>query len=459
MHKIFYWISLYLISLPLALAQPVVWILDGSASMQQAFGPTDKTSLVTRTLIKLSTNWPAQTPLGIISDSTPSATCANVTTLAPLAPLRSPATLNAQLKSYRATGKSALGTALKTAAQQVKEQAATMVVISDGVDDCGLDLCALSQQLHADSQGQLTIQVIGLGIPPAQEEALRCLAERNNGHYTTVTTAQQLLPASQEALNTVFKRSMVQLNAAYTPNDPIQKPSLWKLYQIEANQQRILKATLHAPIFEQPLLPGNYIATVRHEWLNGELAFTAAEGQPVTQTILLPGSAVQLNLVLNQKGTPPLAGTWRVYQHDTTGKPSQIAAQANRTTPQFVLPAGQYRITVTPTQGVDTLEHTLTLTAGKTIHHEFILKGSEVQPQAILPENEPKEITWLVYRQSSTQPLLTSMQEKPRFILSPGQYRLEAKQVNGYTGQSLLTIPLEPTLQQPMLSLTLPAQP
>lgn len=451
-------LGLLLLSAGLALAEPVIWVLDGSDSMKQTLGPTAKTNLVQKTLLRLSTDWDKQTPFGIISDGAPGKRCDSVTTLRPLALPDTPATLNTQLRNYRASGQSALGQAIQTAATAANytQAPATILVITDGGDDCAVDLCALSQQLKTAAAGKLTIQVLGLAVNPQQEASLRCLAEHNNGQYAAIATHPQLLSASKAALGRVFKRSPVTLTAVYTENQAITGNSLWKLYQLNADNSRKEHTTTYSASLQLELPPGRYLATVRHDRLTAELAFETAEGQPVTRTIPLGGGQLKISLALTSNPAP-IMGTWRIYQTDATGKTTQVAGQSNRLEPVFSLPPGSYTVKVSRDSAE--MEKTIELADGQTLTETLTLTASEVKPQALLPETEPKELTWIVYQildKNQQKQRLTSAQESPTFILPAGQYRLEAQQVNGFKGEQVLTVGADTSVLKPQIKLNPP---
>jgi Ca-activated chloride channel homolog len=105
------------------------------------------------------------------------------------------------LAEVNPAGATPLGHAIEAAAAYFHDRAevATLVVVTDGLENCGADLCRLANQL-AHTVPSIEIQLIGYGLLTSEGEAMRCLADQNGGTYTPVGTPDQLIEALEQSL-------------------------------------------------------------------------------------------------------------------------------------------------------------------------------------------------------------------------------------------------------------------
>jgi len=101
--------------------------------------------------------------------------------------------------AYKLTpkGKTPLGAAVRMAAEELKytEQKATVILLSDGVETCGVDPCQLGHDLE-NLGVDFTANVIGFDIKSKQDKAqLQCLAENTGGRFVTASNAAELQKA------------------------------------------------------------------------------------------------------------------------------------------------------------------------------------------------------------------------------------------------------------------------
>lgn len=104
-------------------------------------------------------------------------------------------------------GKTPLSQAVRMAAEELKftENAATVVLLSDGKETCDLDPCAVGAELERLGVN-FTAHVIGFDIRDAADKAqLQCLAENTGGTYVDARNSETL----KNALSKVTKASDV----------------------------------------------------------------------------------------------------------------------------------------------------------------------------------------------------------------------------------------------------------
>ncbi|MEM6590081.1 MAG: hypothetical protein AAF641_16675, partial [Pseudomonadota bacterium] len=127
-----------------------------------------------------------------------------------------------QVQAISPRGKTPLTDAVEKAAEALsyKVKPATIVLISDGLESCERDPCALAEALEK-SGVNFTAHVVGFGIGSDQDVgSLSCLAEETGGVFIEASNAAEL----QTALSNV-SQAVAQAPAAEPEPDPEAEPS------------------------------------------------------------------------------------------------------------------------------------------------------------------------------------------------------------------------------------------
>jgi Ca-activated chloride channel family protein len=95
-------------------------------------------------------------------------------------------------------GKTPLTESVRRAAGDLKstEEKATVILITDGIETCEADPCALGAELEA-SGVDFTAHVVGFGLTEEEGRAVACLAENTGGKYIQASDAGSLVEALQ----------------------------------------------------------------------------------------------------------------------------------------------------------------------------------------------------------------------------------------------------------------------
>lgn len=110
------------------------------------------------------------------------------------------AAIAAAVNGITPKGKTPLSAAVIQAAEALKysEEAATVILVSDGKETCQLDPCEVGRQLEATGV-DFTAHVIGFDVDnPADRAQLQCLAENTGGTFRTASNADELADALEE---------------------------------------------------------------------------------------------------------------------------------------------------------------------------------------------------------------------------------------------------------------------
>jgi Ca-activated chloride channel family protein len=171
-------------SAPAFAADSAMIVLDASGSMAGQLTGKPKIAMARDTLTSVLTDTPEKLALGLLAyGHRQKASCSDIELLVPPATGSSRAILDAA-KTVVPRGKAPLAASIEQAAQELnyQEQKATIIVVTDGADNCTGDPCAIAGDLKATG-ADFTIHVIGFGLKEADKEAVACLADATGGLY------------------------------------------------------------------------------------------------------------------------------------------------------------------------------------------------------------------------------------------------------------------------------------
>ena len=123
--------------------------------------------------------------------------CKDLEVVAPIGSDR--AAVAKTVNAIQPKGETPLAEAVKLAVGQLKdyEGEASVVVVSDGKDECGGDPCAAAREAIA-SGVHVRFHVVGFDVARDEAQQLQCVAREGNGKYFSASNASQLARALQE---------------------------------------------------------------------------------------------------------------------------------------------------------------------------------------------------------------------------------------------------------------------
>ena len=113
-------------------------------------------------------------------------------------------TLRNWVNNQRPVGKTPLGNSLVTAASYFnnKGQEANLIVLSDGIESCGVDPCRIVRDLQANG-AKMTAHVIGFDLNARDAGEIRCIADLTGGTYVDANRADQLIDGFRRAVEII----------------------------------------------------------------------------------------------------------------------------------------------------------------------------------------------------------------------------------------------------------------
>lgn len=173
-------------------------ILDGSGSMWGRIDGTPKVEIARDAVGAMLEDWPEDREIGLMAyGHRREGDCGDIEVLHAPAPLDK-SSMRETMAAISPRGKTPIGAAVRQASSSLAgvDAPASVVVVTDGLETCGADLCALGEEL-AQRGTPLTAHVIGFDIAESTGQ-LACLAEATGGQYLSAANADSLTGALQK---------------------------------------------------------------------------------------------------------------------------------------------------------------------------------------------------------------------------------------------------------------------
>jgi Ca-activated chloride channel family protein len=189
------------LSAPLLAEGKSIIVLDASGSMWGQIEGRAKLEIAREALGSVLADIPPETELGLMAyGHREKGSCTDIELVVP------PATGTAQAitdaaNAMKFLGKTPLTESVRRAASELKstEAKATVILITDGIETCEADPCALGAELEA-SGVDFTAHVVGFGLTAEEGATVACLADNTGGKYIEAKDAGSLVEALKTAV-------------------------------------------------------------------------------------------------------------------------------------------------------------------------------------------------------------------------------------------------------------------
>jgi Ca-activated chloride channel homolog len=180
-------------------ADDVMIVFDGSNSMWGQIDGVAKIEIARDAMGSLMGDWAEGTNVGLMAyGHRREGDCSDIeTVIAPGAIDREH--FMSRVRAITPRGKTPLTSAVEEAARVLsfRDNPATVVLITDGIETCQRDPCALAEELERMGVG-FTAHVVGFDLQGAEQEAVACIAERTGGRFIAAGDAAELGQALSE---------------------------------------------------------------------------------------------------------------------------------------------------------------------------------------------------------------------------------------------------------------------
>ena len=179
-------------------APRTILVLDASGSMWGQIDGTAKIEIAQGVVGTLLDSLPEGQDLGLaVYGHRTKGDCTDIETVVPPGPGTREA-IRAAVQAIKPRGKTPMTDAVIAAAEALKytEEAATVILVSDGIETCAPDPCAAAAALE-EAGVNFTAHVVGFDVAgdPAAQAQLQCLAGNTGGQYRGASNAAELAEA------------------------------------------------------------------------------------------------------------------------------------------------------------------------------------------------------------------------------------------------------------------------
>ncbi|GLQ76927.1 VWA domain-containing protein [Mesorhizobium huakuii] len=423
-------------------ANKVIIILDASGSMWAQIDGKPKLEIARESLRTVLQSVPADDEIGFMAyGHREKGSCDDIQLIVP-PQAGSASAITDAADSLKFLGKTPLTAAVKQAAEALKytEDKATVVLITDGLETCGGDPCALGKELKA-SGVDFTADVVGFGLTADEGKQIACLAENTGGKYIQASDEKAL----QEAL--------VETVAAPAPApapEPAPAPApAPKAAEVDYNliPQAFLKEGGEVPKIDvyYEVFPDDakgvggdhvndgYNAVKFHVPAGNYIVVASSGAAKAEQKVSLTADkATELALNLN-------AAEISIHARPAPGADVDRNAQISIAYPggtsdsnygevKFVVPAGETKVTVK--LGAGEASETLQLAPGQVVDKDMIVGVGKAKANAFYTQGGEKaetDVGWKVYKAAkkldgSRDQVTYAYGPDSQFDLPPGDY-------------------------------------
>lgn len=377
-------------SAPVVCAQdlnPAMIVLDASGSMWGQIDGVNKITIAQDVVGDVVASVSGSRQLGLIAyGHNRKGDCTDIETLVALGPADQTTTAIAQkVGAINPKGKTPLSDAVKQAAAQLRssEEPATVILVTDGLETCGADPCALGRELE-EAGVDFTAHVVGFGLSREQGAQVACLAEETGGTYLPAGDADQLRAALSQTISEPVEAVVAppppprpernfQINVALTPDHPpleegeIQRLDL-RLVPSAGSERRLG----HMPVQTIPAEPGDYSLTAKFQGGEAAMPVTVNPDGMTHAILVLKAGLADLVAIIPQGDfeIPKDKLSWHVVREDTGKKFSVYERDFYQ-----VLSQGRYQIQAVMDRNPKSSPPPISveIIAGETSQAEFII--------------------------------------------------------------------------------------
>jgi Ca-activated chloride channel family protein len=382
---------LWMTTLGLA-ADRVVIILDASGSMWAQIDGKPKLEIARESLRTVLQSVPADKEIGFMAyGHRDKGSCDDVELIVP--PQSGAAgAVSAAADSLKFLGRTPLTSAVRQAAEALKytEDKATVILITDGLETCKGDPCALGKELKAAGV-DFTVNVVGFGLTADEGKQVACLADNTGGKYIRASDEQALQNALVETIAAAPKPGPApapppasepgkpEFNFMPTVvlaegGDPVTDGNSWEIYKANSDGTRGDYATTEYGTYKGNLEPGDYIVVARLGEARTEQKIVVEAGQVYKSLFTLNAGTLIIH-PRPSEGANVADGAAVVITYPGVETPATYYGDT-----KAVLPAGDQKVTVRIGQGEVT--ETIPLTAGRIIDKDIIVGVGHVVANA-----------------------------------------------------------------------------
>ena len=188
---------------------PVVFIYDASGSMWANMGEVTKVEIAREVMVKTVDQVSTDRAIGlVVYGHRKKGDCQDVEEVVSIGKDQH-SLVKSSISSIKPLGKTPLAASAEMTIDQLKSQnlKATIILLTDGVESCGGDLCAVIKKAK-EAGVVFKLHIVGFDINPKEVGSLKCAAKEGDGKYFDAYDEDGLYEVMEEAVReTIDRRS------------------------------------------------------------------------------------------------------------------------------------------------------------------------------------------------------------------------------------------------------------
>ncbi|MBN8290376.1 VWA domain-containing protein [Rhodobacter sp. NTK016B] len=239
-------------------------VMDGSGSMWGQIEGVPKLEIARDVVAEVLAGMDPAATIGLIAyGHRRRGDCSDIEVMVEPAP-GSASAISERVNTMRFQGRTPLTEAVRRAAEALRasEDPATVVLVTDGIETCEADPCALARELE-QSGVDFTAHVVGFGLSAEEGAQVACLAEETGGRYFQADDAAGLTEALTQTLAPATPEPAAAPEPEVTPapvldEQPAPTPRPLPEASLSAPASASALSILNVEV-TGPLNPGDYI--------------------------------------------------------------------------------------------------------------------------------------------------------------------------------------------------------
>lgn len=369
-------------------------VLDASGSMWGQIDGRTKIEIARDTLSDVLTTLPDTLDLGLIAyGHREKGACADIEEIvAPGSGTR--ADIAAAVKSLNPKGKTPLADSVKLAAESLRytEEKATVIVVTDGIETCNADPCALASELEKLGV-EFTAHVIGFGLTEDEGRQVACLAENTGGRYLQAANAEELAGALTETVaaeplpepESPPAPAALEKNLAFTAvlgegGPALDSDGKWEVFPVTGDTPAPDALDYGYDTAWRTMVPaGRYLVRVSKDMAMAETIVDARDDELVERELVLDAGWLTVSVVPDEAAGIDDSARFDI---EASGKQDGGYGQG-----RFLVPAGP--VTVKARLGQARAEESFAIAAGESLDKRIVAGTGVLAVEAVYAENGP----------------------------------------------------------------------
>ena len=438
-------------------AEKSIIVFDASGSMWAQIDGKTRIEIARETISNVLGAFPADRELGLIAyGHREKGSCKDIElVVAPAA--GTGAAISEAVNKINPKGKTPLSASVKMAAEELKftEEKATVILVTDGLETCDADPCALGTELEKAGV-DFTAHVVGFGLTEEEGKKVACLAENTGGKYiqasdaksltdaltTTVVAAPEPSPEPAPApapakVEFNFKPSALMADGGDVMTQEAYGDIVWEIYRIAGDGTRGERLTTEYNDYKGTQPAGDYILVAKAGTAEAEQKITLTEDALLEPVVVLNAGLIKITPYASEGAEPSSSATinFKFPGGDTTYYgPTRL-----------VVPAGEQTVSVKIGEGE--VAETFTLKPGEKVEKNIIVGTGHVIANAAYTEGMKVEDGGLSVEIFKAAKKIDGSRDKvtygyganSAYDLPAGDYVLSVK-LAGATGETPFTV-------------------